>query len=484
MAAKTVEYSWIKNVKWVKVKERDIDIALESFYTKGYEKKYFKKIGINFGISNQLVFSDGRIYFDQQDIDSTTHLLLEKKDKLSKYALKVTNHCVKQLKKCEQFLKKHKKTNFSKISDGSFKKICSEFIEVIYSLIPQAFFVSEILEKVASEKIIASLKNHTSDPVSLYTKLVIPTQPSRLSREYVERLALALKLQQKNSIDHGIKKYLNKFGWVALYSPIDDLYTKEKILTEIKKLSEKSNLADELKQAKRKEIELKKIAAQAWRTVKLPAHDHLLIKVMQKNAWVRTYRRELISEIFFQMRPMYIKCARKLNLKFSDLRQVACWEIIEQLNNPEKNFDNMIEERKSGYVFLQQKNEVQIISGESISKIFDPEKNSTINAELKGLPVYHGQAVGPVKIIHKKEDLASFKKGEVLVAPTVGTWMMPAVEKCIAIITDAGGVLSHTAIVAREFKKPCIVATKHATKILKNGQIVTIDTQLNLIKLK
>ena len=103
---------------------------------------------------------------------------------------------------------------------------------------------------------------------------------------------------------------------------------------------------------------------------------------------------------------------------------------------------------------------------------------------MKGLPVYHGQAVGPVKIIHKKEDLAGFKKGEVLVAPTVGTWMMPAVEKCIAIITDAGGVLSHTAIVAREFKKPCIVATKHATKILKNGQIVTIDTQLNLIKLK
>jgi len=368
------EFDWIKNIKWVKMKERDIDIALESFYTKGYGEKYFKKIGINFSIGNQLVFSDGRIFFDQKDIDDATHLLLEKKDKLPKYALKITDHCIKQLKKCEQFLKKHKKTNFSKISDGNFRKICSEFIEVIYNLIPQAFFVSEILEKVASEKIIASLKNHTSDPVSLYTKLVIPTQPSRLGREYVERLALALKLQQKNSIDSGIKKYLNKFGWVALYSPIDDLYTKEKILTEIKKLSEKSNLADELKQAKRKEIELKKIAAQAWQTVKLSTHDHLLIKVMQKNAWVRTYRRELISEIFFQMRPMYIKCAQKLNLKFSDLRQVACWEIIEQFNNPEKNFDNMIEDRKSGYVFLQQKDVVQIISGKSIDLLPNSNK--------------------------------------------------------------------------------------------------------------
>ena len=75
-----------------------------------------------------------------------------------------------------------------------------------------------------------------------------------------------------------------------------------------------------------------------------------------------------------------------------------------------------------------------------------------------------------------------FKEGDILVAPTIGTWMIPAVEKCAGIITDAGGVLSHTAIVAREFRKTCIVATKNATKALKNGQVVTMDTKSNTIQ--
>jgi len=202
---------------------------------------------------------------------------------------------------------------------------------------------------------------------------------------------------------------------------------------------------------------------------------------MQKNAWMRTYRRELVSQVFYQMRPMYLACARILNLKFSDLRHLACWEITECLAGLKKISYAEIKERSHGYIFLQQKDEIKIISGQSMLKIFDPEKNLTFSANLTGLPVYHGYASGPVRIVHTKNDLTVFQKGDILVAPTVGTWMIPAVEKSAAIITDAGGVLSHTAIVAREFRKPCIVSTKNATKILKNGQNILVDTKKNRI---
>lgn len=476
------EFDWIKDVKWIKLKERDIDIALESFYTKGYTEKYFKKLGVNFGIGNQLVFGDGRIFFDQKDIDKAIDLLLEKKNKLPEYALKITNNYITRITKFKHFLKKYKKTNFHTISKVALKKIYTEFIELIYGFIPQAFIVSEILEKIATEKIVATLKKVTRKPELLYTKLVTPTQSSNIGKEYMSRLSLALKLKQKQRINKELKKHLKKFGWIALYSPMDELLTENVFLKNIEKLSKKPDLISELKLAKNKQQELKKTSNSAWNSVKLTPNDRLLVRVMQKNAWIRTYRRELVSQGFYQMRPLYLSCAQKLNIDFSDLRQIACWEISEYLNNPKKIPYTQIKERKHGYIFLQQKNKIQIISGKLMSKIFDPEKKLIFNSNLSGLPIYHGLATGPVRIVHKKDDLINFQKGDILVAPTVGTWMMPAVEKCAAIITDAGGVLSHTSIVAREFRKPCIVATKNATKILKNGQIVTIDTKKNIIK--
>jgi pyruvate,water dikinase len=63
----------------------------------------------------------------------------------------------------------------------------------------------------------------------------------------------------------------------------------------------------------------------------------------------------------------------------------------------------------------------------------------------------------------------------VLVCEVTTPNYVPLMQKAVAIVTDQGGILSHAAIVARELKKPCIVGTGNATKILKTGQIVSVD---------
>ena len=60
--------------------------------------------------------------------------------------------------------------------------------------------------------------------------------------------------------------------------------------------------------------------------------------------------------------------------------------------------------------------------------------------------------------------------------------LLPAMKKASAFITDAGGITSHAAIVAREMKKPCIIGTKIATKVLKDGDMIEIDTKSGDIK--
>jgi pyruvate, water dikinase len=56
-------------------------------------------------------------------------------------------------------------------------------------------------------------------------------------------------------------------------------------------------------------------------------------------------------------------------------------------------------------------------------------------------------------------------------------------KKASAIITDEGGITSHAAIVSREMKKPCVIGTKIATKILKDGDLVEVDADRGIVNI-
>jgi|SRR5665213_2218412 len=86
-----------------------------------------------------------------------------------------------------------------------------------------------------------------------------------------------------------------------------------------------------------------------------------------------------------------------------------------------------------------------------------------------------GKAKGIVQIVEPDNLDIDFAEGNILVCSVTTPTFVPLMQKAAAIVTDQGGILSHAAIVARELKKPCVVATGNATKILKNGQIVSVD---------
>ena len=56
-------------------------------------------------------------------------------------------------------------------------------------------------------------------------------------------------------------------------------------------------------------------------------------------------------------------------------------------------------------------------------------------------------------------------------------------KKASAFITDEGGITCHASIIARELKKPCIIGTKIATKVLKDGDMVEVDGNIGVIKI-
>ncbi len=94
---------------------------------------------------------------------------------------------------------------------------------------------------------------------------------------------------------------------------------------------------------------------------------------------------------------------------------------------------------------------------------------------LKGTPASLGTIRGRVKILRDPSESHKIKRGDILVTEMTDPLYMHAVMKAGGIITNIGGVLSHAAIVSREFHIPCIVGTEKATEILKDDQIIVLD---------
>ncbi len=94
---------------------------------------------------------------------------------------------------------------------------------------------------------------------------------------------------------------------------------------------------------------------------------------------------------------------------------------------------------------------------------------------LEGLAASPGVGVGPVKIIKSADELSRVKDGDVLVAVMTNPDFVPAMRRASAILTDEGGRTSHAAIVSRELGIPAVVGSRMATKILKEGEIITVD---------
>ena len=130
---------------------------------------------------------------------------------------------------------------------------------------------------------------------------------------------------------------------------------------------------------------------------------------------------------------------------------------------------------KTGELFIVQARPETIHAGEdkNVSREYRLGKRS--NVLLHGIAVGAKVGAGKVRILHDAKHIGSFKKGEVLVTEITDPDWEPIMKIASAIVTDKGGRTSHAAIVSRELGIPCIVGSKNATRLLKNGEEVTVD---------
>lgn len=94
---------------------------------------------------------------------------------------------------------------------------------------------------------------------------------------------------------------------------------------------------------------------------------------------------------------------------------------------------------------------------------------------LTGLGASPGIVAGRVRILSSPDQGGQFRDGEVLVARMTAPDWVPTMRRAAALVTDAGGMTCHAAIVSRELGVPGVVGTRRATQTLRTGELVTVD---------
>jgi len=100
------------------------------------------------------------------------------------------------------------------------------------------------------------------------------------------------------------------------------------------------------------------------------------------------------------------------------------------------------------------------------------DENSTM---VTGTSASPGVATGTVRVVGSIKELSKVRENEILVTSNTDPGWTPVFSKIAGLITETGGILSHGAVVSREYRIPAVTAVKNAKQIFKTGQRISID---------
>ena len=174
-----------------------------------------------------------------------------------------------------------------------------------------------------------------------------------------------------------------------------------------------------------------------------------------------------------------VKVKEKDQLRFSltenDILALAKWACIIEKHYGKHQDIEWAKDGKTGKLFIVQSRPETIYAPQD-AKIYKEYKiKSKEKPIITGIAIGDKIGTGKVRLISNVSKISQFKQGEVLVTEMTDPDWVPIMRLASAIITDEGGKTAHAAIVSRELGIPAIVGTQNASKILKNGQMVTAD---------
>ncbi len=312
---------------------------------------------------------------------------------------------------------------------------------------------------------------------------LISTSSTETVVEKEQEAFLDLAIKPKNKQNLLVPRHVEKYGWMSMRFFIGDSWNNQSILNRLNRISKKEAEVELIKRVnKRREIE----SAIKLAIKNFSKKDKGVVKQVRDMVYLRNQRADFFHESGYHIKPFLDKVARTLDVSYSDLLNICVPEIISALKG-DFDYKKCIDERKKNFIIYHNFNEPVVLQGIEVENYL--KDKSFLNLQLykvdkiSGKIAYKGIKTGRVKIIKTSDDNHKVENGDIVVSIMTIPSFIPALEKASAFITDEGGIICHAAIVAREMHKPCIIGTKIATRVLKDGDLVEVDAERGVVKI-
>jgi len=462
------------------------------------------------------IFRKGDIvyYTTKKKFDESGKRMLKKVLETPEWFIKTNKNLEKLSFRLIKVSKKLQKKNFSKLNEKQLEKVFSQHMKThnnCHALgMPATIleweheylstYLKDYLKKLIKEKnlplkigqtfslLTTPLKEsfqlkQEKELIEIASELLKDKKLKKLFSEKKAKEIIRLLPSVNKKLDKKIDSHYKTFRWLP-YMYIGPAWEKDYFVEQLKGLVKEEKevpfllgrMNNRLKEVKEKQKELLKILG-------TDKKHQILFDISRQIIYLKGLRKDALYFSFYSYEPLLKEIGKKLNLSLNQLRFL--WPSEFKKAVLKKDFDrNELNERFKFSVFVYINGKKQTLTGKKAlewAKKVPDSKDYKIN-ELEGSTAVPGMVKGIAKIINLPEDMVKMNEGDVLVSHATNPNLVPAMKKAAAIVTDIGGVTCHAAIVSRELNIPCVIGTKIATKVFKDGDLIDVNANHGIVK--
>ncbi len=446
-----------------------------------------KALGINWKVNNIVRLDDGLILYGDHSLTNLDEIFKQGGIKTLK---KFKNDLVFHLNNEIKLANKINKLDSSLLNKTDLIRWLEKFHKAAAAA--HSFLTTIVAsEKTISQNILDLLPSAPEAKKRYW--LGVLSFPSRENSHVAEERDFYKLVKAYNKRDSRysemLVEHVKKYGWIGARG-----YWWNNAWT-IFRVEER--IRDFNKQKKRPEAELKKLDTfrkeneikrrTLIRSLKLKNRREFMqfVDLAQEFSFLRTWRSDNIYRSGYLLKDLFCEVARRAGFSEDYLAYLTYDELLIMARSGRPSISmNEVLKRLEFFALWHHRGYYHVLSGRNWKKLLEPiflEKQKRVN-QITGTPAHKGIATGKARLIMTPNDLVKMRRGEILITVMTFPHFISAMEKAKAFVTDEGGILCHAAIVSREMKKPCVIGTKNATQIFKDGDYLEVDANRGIVK--
>ncbi len=441
-------------------------------------------------------------FYKNLEYEKTIDDLIKKAEKDQSFLQKYFLLALEKAKKLRIFSQKYKGKNISKTPLEELLNYYCKFNDIFFEMYTYGTVANLIGYRddnslyIKARKILQKKTAKYPEKFADYFSILTSPHKRFKTRDFDLAVLKLAKIVKKNNLfcksdiekrfKKEIKDLADKFEWLS-YDFSDKVdWDKEYYINLIKQYLN-SDLDKKIRENVNYEEEIKKKFKQIAKKLKLSKKEVKVFKLISDIGtykWLREYE---FQEALYNLGFIQKEIGRRFGLDGLETKYI----LPEEFDNLDrKAAQKIVKERMNCSLFYSdfKKGDKFFVGKEAKRKLekinFITDKKAIFSKKsIKGMPAQAGKAKGIAKIINEKKETKKMNQGDVLVSVATSPDLLPAMKKAEAIITDEGGITCHAAIVSRELGIPCIVGTKIATQILRDGDKVEVDAEKGIVKI-